>query len=297
MLVIINHKAAAGNAIKKWEVFSKQFDWCNDIPIVKQVRNIQDYDSIINEYINSGEKTFAAAGGDGTVNLLMNKLIERTGSEIFTLAAVGIGSSNDFHKPFNNILFNIPYKLDYKNAEYWDIGSIHTNLEHKYFIINSSIGITADANAYFNSNKKIINLLKRISCKIAILYAAIRTILRFKPIFIDITIDGRKFSNIKAANIGIVKNTHFSGDFSYSENFDYTDGMFQVYIIEYSNKFNLINTLKKLSKPNQKLIKGIKGKDIEIVSNSDFNIEYDGEIIKSNQVKFQIIQNKIKVCR
>ncbi len=297
MLVIINHKAAAGKALKKWEIFSKHFDWSVDIPIVKYPQDIKEFDSIINESIKSGESTFVAAGGDGTVNTLLNKLIENSNDLIFTLAAVGIGSSNDFHKPFNNTLLNIPYKLDYLNAEYWDIGSISTNLEHKYFIINSSIGITADANAYFNSNKKIILLLKKCSSKLAILYSAIKTILSFRPIILDITIDGKSYSNIRVANIGIVKNTHFSGDFSYSEKFDYSDGLFQLFIIEFTNRFNLIKILQQLSKPKQEIIKGIKCKKIDICSKVDFNIEYDGEIIKSNHVIFQIKQNKIKVCK
>ena len=50
----------------------------------------------------SGVRTFVAAGGDGTVGALADAVVESRGSIALpdiTLGAIGLGSSNDFHKP------------------------------------------------------------------------------------------------------------------------------------------------------------------------------------------------------
>ena len=70
------------------------------------------------------------------------------------LGAIGLGSSNDFHKPFNGnngLNGHVPLRLDYHHTTEHNIDRVDFLDEHhlwqrKYFVINCSIGIIAYAN-------------------------------------------------------------------------------------------------------------------------------------------------------
>jgi diacylglycerol kinase family enzyme len=54
--------------------------------------------------LERGETDFVAAGGDGTVNAVVSALVENASPDALRrirLGAVGLGSSNDFHKPLS----------------------------------------------------------------------------------------------------------------------------------------------------------------------------------------------------
>lgn len=53
-----------------------------------------------------------AVGGDGTVNLLAQALLESVEWREISLGALGTGSSNDFHKPRRKRFHGLPARLD-----------------------------------------------------------------------------------------------------------------------------------------------------------------------------------------
>ncbi len=126
---------------------------------------------------NKGNTDFIIAGGDGSINYFLNHLINLVEPDILKqikIGAVGIGSSNDFHKPFQskNIVEKIPYKLNFKDAVERDVGCLLYEKDgkalKKYFLINASLGITAEGNNFFNNPDFILRFLKKISTQSAI---------------------------------------------------------------------------------------------------------------------------------
>ena len=305
MIIVLNPCSAGGTALKKWEKIKSHFS-ANKNYIYLDKSDCLDR-TIINS-IQSGETQFIAAGGDGTVNLLLNKLIKLIPEENITnikLGAVGIGSSNDFHKPFNfqKTINGIPFKIDYKNAETRDVGCItykEDNLiKTKYFLINASLGLTADANYFFNHPDFILKKLKRISTNAAILYAAVKTIFRYSNIKIIINSNGLK-TTAMLTNLGVVKNQHFSGSLTYNNYSSYNNGMFDVHLCYNMSRLNVIYLLWALSHcrfSNVRKKKSWSNSELEISSENKFNVEYDGEIISTDWVKFNILPNYIKVCK
>ena len=79
--------------------------------------------------MRSGKTDFVIAGGDGSINYFLNSCIQLLGPNELAqikLGAVGIGSSNDFHKPFEkqNILGSIPFKVNFNQTARRDVGCI-----------------------------------------------------------------------------------------------------------------------------------------------------------------------------
>jgi len=302
MVIVLNTNACGGKGLQKWSMIENKF--MNSQTHVISLQE-EGFEKKLSQSIRKGETKFVAAGGDGTVNLLLNYLIQFTSSEQLkeiAIGAIGIGSSNDFHKPFNKTIAGIPACIDFQNADYRDVGLINCETTNgkieKYFLINASVGITAQANHLFNNPDSNLSGLKRFSTKSAILYAAIKTIFAYKNLTANITINGENFTSA-ITNLGITKNPHFSGDFCYDSEPDYVSGKFDVHLAHEMNKFNILEMMHALTQNKfYKLEKtrSWKSGNIKITSDNNFAVEYDGEVLVGNHVEFKILNKFVKVC-
>ena len=94
--------------------------------------------------IAEGARNFVAAGGDGTMNLALNALLNAPGRagiaspEELRFGAVGLGSSNDFQKPYVSDgrveAGGIHCRLDFDRATAHDIGCMQAEEACRFFI-------------------------------------------------------------------------------------------------------------------------------------------------------------------
>jgi diacylglycerol kinase (ATP) len=309
MLVLINPKASGGAAIKKWKIIEPELAkklGCTDLFFLNGNIPMQ---SLIKAAMNNGETHFISAGGDGTLNLLINSIIEyyppKQLNEVI-VGAVGIGSSNDFYKPFPHCerINNIPVKINFENRQLRDIGKITFNndgpIKTKYFLINSSIGITADANYFFNNPDKILSSLKRKSTPAAILYAAARGIYKYENFDAEICTQETGKIKAKITNLGIVKNPNFSGNMNYGYSANYENGFFNIHLCYEMNLIEKLKLFRALNNGNFNKVQKTKSwltRDITIKSELPFAVEYDGEIIKTAAVEFSVLPKFLRICK
>lgn len=308
MNIILNTSAAGGNAKDKWtlvkEFIFKKFD---DV-FVADVRENDSIEGLIQNSISKGADDFIIAGGDGTINYFINKIMEVQDEKVvknIKIGVVGIGSSNDFCKPFSPEIFinNIPCIINFSNTQLRDVGVIKyrskDQILHKYFLLNASIGITAAANLLFNKPDLALKFLKKYFTPIAILYAALKTILTYKNFEGEIIFNPYEAYSFRISNLSIVKNPNISGDLSYPGKADYQNGVYDIYLTHSMNKLDLITLLKSLSMqifPKNEKTKYCKTSKIKVTAENDFLIEFDGEIIKTNYAEFSILNKYLNIC-
>jgi diacylglycerol kinase (ATP) len=308
MLVLLNKKASGGNAVKKWENLISQ-------NLLERSLNILDCDlpeskivPLVLAALSKGETDFVAAGGDGTINYLLNLLINNLSVyelQHIKLGAIGIGSSNDFHKPFNSGPLNgTPAKLDFKCSNFRDVGCIEANINGnevtKYFLINASVGITADANHFFNSPDHILGYTKKINTELSILYAAIKTILKYKNFEVIISSNETGTFKSRLTNMGIVKNPNFSGNLNYGGVPHYYNGKFGIHLCYDMNKYETVRLLNALNIGEFDTVlkkRSWETNCIRIKSNKLFNVEFDGEVIQTDDVTISVKQKFLQVCQ
>jgi diacylglycerol kinase family enzyme len=128
-----------------------------------------------------------------------------SGAPDVAIGAVGLGSSNDFHKPFHPEAFinGIAVRIDFQSAFHCDVIRIdYRDIEGRwgtrFCLINGSIGITAAANAIFNSRLRIIRMLQRASVNAAITAAALKAIFTYPNIPCRLTVEGSLCGSPKA---------------------------------------------------------------------------------------------------
>ena len=308
MVLFINTQAAAGTALAKWQKIEPEFRRRFQSTRVCPMGNVCAMNDIVRQAIRDGETDFAAAGGDGTVNALLKSILAVTSSNDLTrvrIGAVGLGSSNDFHKPFvkEQSIDGIPCKLDFQNSYLRDIGCLSYEeggkTEHRYFIANASIGVTAEANLFFNQSSPVVVFLKRCSAEGAILYAAIRTILLYKNFPSTLHVGSCEHFTTRLTNLAIMKNPHVSGSFLYDTPVAPDDGSFAVNLSEGMSKLELFHLLFSLSRGRFTSLDHTRTwtKDsVSISSSQPFAVEYDGEVITSPSVRFSILRKHVLVC-
>jgi diacylglycerol kinase family enzyme len=266
-----------------------------------------DLHRLVRSAVKQGEMHILAAGGDGTVNSVMNAVMQlgpgvRTG---VVLGAVGLGSSNDFHKPFSpgNLIEGIPVRMNFRKTVSRDVGSVE--VEHagavtvRRFIINASAGITAEGNAFFNAPGRLIRWLKERNTPAAILCAALQALTTHRNAPLTIEFPGKPPIALSLTNLGILKSPYFSGSLHYDVPARYDDGMFHIFAAERMGILERVSLFRALSRGQfRRLSKTHSWHEtaFRISGLSPFLIELDGEVVEAERAAFSVLTKALRIC-
>jgi diacylglycerol kinase family enzyme len=261
----------------------------------------------LERWMGPGDGRVVAAGGDGTANALVNALL--SAPPVYTatclLGAIGLGSSNDFHKPWNDTasMGGYPARLDFARASWCDAGRVvlgsDGEVSTRHFFLNASAGITAEGNCRFNQPGPVLGTLKRVSVPAAISYAAFTALLAYKNIPVTITMPGSDPVAMPLTNIGILKSPFFSGDLRYDIAGNYENGRFYVVACERMNIPQRIQLFRSLLRGTTDGLPGIRSwstPEITLESASPMSIEFDGETVLTTSAHFEVVPHALRVC-
>lgn len=314
--LILNPKAKAGKSSDSFQkLLTHEFIKEIGIPSAPrfdgtQSGGITGLDGWITRQVRQGARNFVAAGGDGTVHSVVNALLRakqnlNLKTDMLTLGAIGLGSSNDFHKPFRaagrSWIQGIPCRLDFENACPHDLGQVQTPQENqsRVFAINASVGVTAEANWNFNEPGPLVKRLKAFSTDAAIIMTALRTILTYTNISVQIKADDRIAKDITLTNLGIIKNAHFSGQMRYDLAPRNDDGMFAMHLCHNLNFLDMLSTLRALHQGKfrgRPKTESVFCKKLEIKAPLWFSIETDGEVFQTLEAHFTCLEKAMNLC-
>ena len=308
MLLFLNPTAAAGNAGGKWRrIETAVRHRLGALTVVEA--GAADPVAEARRWLRQGHTEFVAAGGDGTVNHLLGALLAaaepgRWGE--LKLGAIGLGSSNDFHKPFpvREFIEGIAVRLDFASTIWQDMGEITfardgTAVERRFWLINASVGITADANDLFNHPGVLLQGLKRRSVDLAVACAALQTIGTWENRALTFSVGGAPARPVKVTNLGIVKNPHFAGNLHYDLPCAPDSGVFHVHLAEDMSRWEAIEILWRLahgeftSRPHTR---SWSARELTVTAAAPFAVEFDGEVITTSNAAFSLRPRAIQVC-
>jgi diacylglycerol kinase (ATP) len=307
VIVFLNSRASYGRAASKWAAVRPELERRIGALDVRDIDSAGGVAASIREAVASGERTFIAAGGDGTVNLLVSAIMALDDPAAVTLGAVGLGSSNDFHKPFEKSSFiaGVPVRIDCHHARPCDVIRIDTGddagrASTRYAIINASLGITAEANAAFNDPARFVRAARRVSVDAAIVASVLRTLATYRDVECQLTIDGADQGAFSVSNLGVIKNPHFAGSFCYDTRVEPDDGKLGINLCERLTPFQAIVTLAALSRrrfSGRPKTRSWIGRSVSVEGNRSFSLETDGEVVRARRAVFTALPKRIGCCR
>ncbi len=309
MLVIVNPHAGRGRARAHWnrvrpELWQRigPFEECM-VPGVHTVR------FRIRSALDRGERQFVAVGGDGTVNLVVRTLMELAPTDHLdqiTLGAVGMGSSNDFHKPFDpaSTVCGFPCRLDFAHPIRHDIG--HTayvdadGLRHgKHWVVNASVGITATGNRIYNEARGMVGIVKRFSVCLGMVVAGLAALLGSSVQTMTLRRPNGRTARAKVRNLGVVKNPHFTGCLRYDSAHEPGSGDFVVHLLNDSSLIDAIITLMRLARgrfSGRRTAHSWRGRWLALDAAQPFTVESDGETVVTRHAEFSLEPRALRIC-
>ena len=300
-LMIVNPNAGVKKGTKDWPL------------ILKLLRNEKvDFDfriteamghaiKIAEESIAAGYRNLCVVGGDGTLNEVLNGMINQQEialSEI-TLAMIPVGTGNDWCR-----MFSIPFDylkaiqlLKKKNTFIQDACKVtYYHKEEKivrYFMNVAGMGYDALVNKKTNMLKE-----KGKGGPLIYLYFVFASLFQFKFIDAVIEVDGKTMfkGEIFSMNIGICQ--YNGGGMIQVPYAIADDGLLDITIIKKTGKWKVVRYAHKLfdgTLVNLPIVDTFRGENMRIRSTGKVFLETDGESLGHTPLTFEIMPRCITI--
>ena len=300
-LIIVNPNAGVKKGTKDWPgiasllkksglqheiVFTKHRDHANSLAV---------------EYIGKGYRNIAVAGGDGTMNEVLNGIFiqETVSPSEIVLGMIPVGTGNDwcrtFHIPFD---YNHAIHLLLRKKTFLqDVGKVNyfqDNIPYVRYFLNIA-GMGYDA---LVANKTNISKEKGKGGPLTYLYFIFASLFQYKFIEAVIEIDDRLVykGDLFSMNVGICK---YNGGGMMQVPFAIPDdGLFDVTLIKKAPKWLVIRYAGKLydgTHVELPFISSFRGKTIRIRSVGRISLEADGESLGHSPFVYEILPGSLNV--
>lgn len=227
-----------------------------------------------------------AVGGDGTVNEVMNGLVN-TGS---ALAVIPGGSGNDFIRSLGitgntNSIIHETIQGEKKKI---DIGYING----RYFINISSAGFDAEVVLATQKAKKFF-----LSGSTAYIAGLIKTIFTNKPRNVSITMGDTKIME-KVLLMAVANGKYYGGGMMAAPDAILDDGEFDICVIRKMPKIKLLMLFPQFMKGKHKKFKEVtfyRAEKISIECEKPMAVNVDGEVFTDTKASFELIKEGLYV--
>lgn len=304
VLVVLNPSAHGGGGARRFErvrsLVESSFDASTVVGGPDGV-----WETEVRAALERGVRIFIAAGGDGTAHRLVNSLIcapHRPRLEALTLGAVGLGSSNDLHKPVRQRVGGVPVLLDVARAAPRDVvrcSYLNGDRRVAYVLVSASMGITASANACFSRDEPMARLLRRLSTSAAIAWAATRTLATWHNLPALLRIDDGAPTPIALSSVSVLKTEWLSGRLRYGGPIQPASGDFDVALAEGLGRVRLLADLLALLRGKFDGRRGhrrLHARSLAVRFDRAVPLELDGEIVAGREVCFDMFAERIRLC-
>lgn len=299
-LVIVNPNAGGGLGRKDWpeiEEFLNKAGINYKTVFTKYHRHAIQ---LASENADKGFRKFIAVGGDGTINEVVNGMMSRLSFvEEMQLGVIMVGTGNDWGK-----MFNIPN--DYSesiqliingNTFLQDVGKVSYFLRdekhYRYFINMAGLGFDAKVVESANKSKD-----KGKSSKFSYLITLFKTLMKYKPMHIDVHIEGKPLEGSRLFTMSIGIGKYSGGGMIQVPNAIADDGLFDIMIVNHIRKSKIIRKINKLYDGNIKMLKEVnmhRGHHLSVESKDGVLLEVDGESLGHGPFEFSIMDQKLNV--
>ena len=302
-VVLLNPAAGGSRGMARWRRTESAVRGVCE-PRVVETDLAGEWRFAVRQEIENGTRVFIAAGGDGTVNLLLNAILNSgAADEDPILGAVGLGSSNDFHKPVGRTVGGVPVRIAMSD-ERRDVcvarytapdGTAHD----RCFVISASLGVVAEANAFFNGGDGPERWLRGRWTGGAILYAALHTIGAWRNLALRLR-SGDGPSRTEVTNLSVSKTPFVSGMFRYDRSVAPNDGLLAVHLCEGMSRDEALRALVDLARgrfEGRPKRRHWNSRRVAVAAAGPVALELDGEVVQARRVVFGVLKEQVRVCR
>lgn len=284
---IVNPVAGNGRGKRIWEeIRTKLFKSIGEHDY-KFTEFPGDATELARDAVLKGYDTIVSCGGDGTVNEVLNGLVNSNVN--FTILPLGTGS--DFGKTIGIKSYEDTIRaLNNGEVVLADVGKVYFHNENKerYFFNILEIGFGAEVMEYVNTHKK--------HRKYAFLIGVVATVMKMKKFRIELDYNSQSLT-FESIEVIVANGKYFGGGMLASPSSKINDGKLDVHILKAVSKLKTLTRLRDL----------INGTYIEKGYSQDFQldkidfkgeeqlVEMDGEVVGRTPISIVIEKKAVKL--
>ncbi len=298
-LIIVNPTAAKGGALKQVPVIHERFKELGlryDLVLTEHPWHAAE---LTQQAISNGYDVVVSAGGDGTVNEVINGIMEsrQAGLGSIKLGVLPIGRGNDFaYGAGVSTNFEESLRaLAQARTRVIDIGFIQGGDYPEGRFFGNGVGIGFDAVVGFIANQS------RLTGFISYLVAAIKTIfLYFKAPTVEIALDDQTLQ-VSALMVSIMNGRRMGGGFMMAPKSSPDDGVFDLCIASSVSKARIFALIPRFMRGNQEghpAIRFERSRRVHVRAiEGDLPAHADGETIctHSDELSVELIPAQIEI--
>ncbi len=288
VLLCFNPKAGKGKILKYLDSIEKKVT-DRGYELVKLQLSVDDDTKFLKENLDDSFKLILISGGDGTVSVMVNKILDF--SIDIPIGVLPTGSANDF--AYNNGLPNDIEKctdiaLD-GVTESIDVLKINDRYAVNVFALGNMVTISQDTNPKY----------KKIFGNLAYYVKGAKALGKLRPLNVKITTEEKTFSEDIYFMV-ILNGTSTGGFRKLSVDSDNQDGICEIKLFKPMSLVKLASHALKVfrQKPyDSEYIINLKAKEIRIESDEDLPTDIDGENGATLPIDAKVLNRALKIVR
>jgi diacylglycerol kinase family enzyme len=257
--------------------------------------------------VREGETFLVAAGGDGTLQNLLDAIMTRTSPEErsrLRLGAIGIGTSNDFHKPLEprRQVAGFPCRLNPEESVLSDVVKLVVTdatggTATRYLLQSSHLGTIPAANVRLTQGKGLFGFLYRLWYKAALMVVSAYEVFTYPGFTGEISAGGQTWKGA-FSGMSLLKRAHVAGSFVFKTARTADDGKFDLALCDKVTPFRLIALIDEFEK------KGMAGHpEVHFQETSQVTarfdtpqpVDFDGEILLTKSAEWSVLPKHLLI--
>ena len=276
--VIMNPIAGRGRALKKKPQILKALLEYDAEFHLEETKGPNHATELARQAVEAGFDLIIVAGGDGTLNQVVNGL----GGKQVPIGVLGLGTGNDFAAALQMPPDPVAAVHRIMRGEIQKIDLCRVN--QRYFV--SSVGVGFDGEVAFHVNQGF----RRLRGKAAYLCSVFKTLFSYQSRRIKLNVDGlvMEFNSLLVA---VTNSPTYGGGFKINPEALVNDGLFDVCTAQHMRIPEILCCLPLLMPGwhrNLKKVRMLKGRQIILESDQPFHYQLDGEVLTDKILRFTI---------
>lgn len=231
---------------------------------------------------------YAAAGGDGTVALVANAVINKA----VPLAIIPIGTGNGAARVLDIPLdWHRAVDLLFQTKEVYEIDTFH--IAGKHFLLHLGVGLSGKA------LRKTDMQSKRLLGRLYYPFEGLRAFFGYQPHRFEVTLDGENHS-FEGTEMFVINSASIGDPFiQWSESITPNDGVLDVFFLRARTLLDLLrlawNTLLGRQRMDPKVTYNQSNESIYVRSEPPLPIQADGEYVTETPASIELIRGALRV--
>jgi YegS/Rv2252/BmrU family lipid kinase len=283
--VIMNPIAGRGRALKaKPEIIKALLAYDTEFHL-EETKGPNHATELARQAVEAGFDLIIVAGGDGTLNQIVNGL----GGKQVPIGVLALGTGNDFAAALQ-MPRDLGVAIDQiMGGEIQKIDLCRVN--QRCFI--SSVGVGFDGEVAFHVNQGF----QKLRGKAAYLCSVFKTLFAYQSRRIKLNVDGlvMEFTSLLVA---VTNSPTYGGGFRINPEALVNDGLFDVCAVQHMRIPEILCCLPLLMPGwhrNLKKVRMLKGRQITLESDQPFHYQLDGEVFTDKTLRFTIFPQALLI--